>query len=197
LERELYQRAWSDEFITYVHIVLSEGADLHGVVDGIQRSAGERYGLRLYTRATILDYFAGQVRQAFALAYLMEGMTFLLLVVAIGDTLAAWVTERTRRFGIMRALGFTRRDVFELVMLEGATIGTLGLGMAAAVGAALGFFWVTIQFPALLGWRIDVHVPYAFAAAAAIVTLLLCLTGSLLPSRRAAKLVVAEALRSE
>lgn len=105
--------------------------------------------------------------------------------------------ERTHSFATLRALGLDRARLFGLVMLEGATIGVLGLGLATVLGFALGLFWVGIQFPAILGWRLDVHIPYGFALGAAVLTLLLCLAASFLPSLRAARLAVARALRND
>jgi ABC-type lipoprotein release transport system permease subunit len=58
-------------------------------------------------------------------------------------------------------------------------------------------FWVDVQFPLLVGWSLDLHLPQSFAVAAAILTLALCLAGALLPSIRAARVAVPAALRSE
>jgi putative ABC transport system permease protein len=197
LERELYRSIWVDGHITYAHAVLENAGDSEAVADALRRSVGERYRLRLYDRAEIVDYFAEQVRQAFALSYLMQAVTFLLVAVAIGDTLAASVAERRRRYATLRALGFARMDIFRLVLLEGATIATLGLSLALLVGLALGVFWVEVQFPAILGWRLDLHLPEVFIVAATTLTFFLCLAGSLLPAWRAARLSVATALRND
>jgi putative ABC transport system permease protein len=115
----------------------------------------------------------------------------------MGDTLATGVVERTREFGMLRAVGMRRSRLFEMVMLEGVAIGLLGLFLAAGTGLALGVFWVEVQFPAVLGWKLDLHLPAAFGLTAAGLTLLLCLVGSVLPSLRAARLVIPEALRTE
>jgi ABC-type lipoprotein release transport system permease subunit len=54
-----------------------------------------------------------------------------------------------------------------------------------------------VQFPALVGWDLDVHLPYGFAALAFGLTLLLCAAGSFLPAVRAGRLSAAEAIRNE
>jgi ABC-type antimicrobial peptide transport system permease subunit len=58
-------------------------------------------------------------------------------------------------------------------------------------------FWVQVQFPLLVGWALDFHVPAPFMIAAALLTLLLCLVGALFPSLRAAYIAVPTALRAE
>ena len=98
---------------------------------------------------------------------------------------------------MMRAVGLKRSNLFAIVVLEGLAIGLLGLLLAAAAGLALGVFWVKLQFPALLGWGLDLHLPAQFAILAALLTVALCLTGGLLPAWQAARLSLPEALRNE
>ena len=70
----------------------------------------------------------------------VEGMWVSLLVimviVAIGvlNTVLMTILERTREFGVLRALGTRPSDVFKLVVLETACLA----GLSAVVGAALG-----------------------------------------------------------
>lgn len=196
MDRSLYARAWNDPLLYLIHVSTDDSASEKTAAE-IRMKYGSSHHLLVRSRDDLVAYFGDQAHQAFSLLYLMEGMIFLLVAVAIGDTLAAGVAERSRKFAALRALGLDRRGLFSLVMLEGATIGLLGLALALVAGVALGIFWVTIQFPAILGWKLDVHVPYLFAFGAAVLTLLLCLTGSLIPSFRAARLVVARALRNE
>jgi putative ABC transport system permease protein len=54
----------------------------------------------------------------------------------IHNTFAVAVTQRRAEIGILRALGATRRQVFELFLIEGAIVGLVG----SALGIALGSF---------------------------------------------------------
>ncbi len=117
--------------------------------------------------------------------------------ISIGDALAAGVLERTRELAMLRAVGVRGSRVFQMVLLEGAEIGLLGLGLAMMVGLALGVFWVKVQFQALLGWKVDLHFPSVFALSAVGLTVVLCLAGSMFPALRAARIAVPVALRDE
>jgi len=88
-------------------------------------------------------------------------------------------------------------SIFAIVTLEGFALAILGLVLALGTGFGLGLFWVSVEFPALLGWQLDLHVPTAFIASAGALTLLLCLLSALLPSLRAAYLSVPAGLRNE
>lgn len=197
MSRDLYREWWNDTTIWTANVALEQGANYGTVEQAIAAKLGSKYRISIRSSAELIDYFAGEVRQAFSLQYLLEAITLLLVVIAIGDTLASGVLERTREFGMMRAIGLRRSRLFTIVMLEGAAIGVLGLIMAALTGLALGTFWVTMQFPALVGWDLDLHVPYGFTAGALGLALCLCAAGSFLPAIRAARLSAAEALRHE
>lgn len=197
MSRDRYKQAWDDTMVTYVHVALSEGTGRATVEQAIARELGQAYRLRIQSGAELIAYLASQARQAFRFVYLMEAITFALVLIGIGDTLATGVLERTREFGMMRAVGLRRSRLFEIVVLEGLAIGVLGLVLALCAGLALGLFWVEVQFPALLGWDLDLHFPYSWATGAAALTMALCLVGSLLPSLRAARLTVPAALRNE
>jgi putative ABC transport system permease protein len=195
--RDRYVRGWNDTSIWTANVALDANAEYATVERRVQEKLGVKYRLLIRSSAELIEYFADQVRQAFSLQYLLEVVTLLLVASAIGDTLAASVLERRREIGMMRAVGLRRTHLVRIIVLEGVAIGVLGLVMATLTGLALGTFWVTTQFPALVGWDLDLHIPYEFAAAAMMLTLVLCVAASLLPGLRAARISVAAALRDE
>jgi putative ABC transport system permease protein len=89
-------------------------------------------------------------------------VAYLVVVVAAGSILASLyntMNERRREFAILRALGARRRTVFAAIVLEAATITTVGavagyLAYGAILGAA--FFTVREQTGVVLdAWRLD------------------------------------------
>ena len=197
VSRTLYRRLWADSLLSFAFVTLAPGADPAAVEHAIARRLGEHHRLSVRPTASLIAFFADQVRQAFSLAYLLELITLILVSVGIADTLATSVFERTREFGLMRAVGLHGGRLFAMVMLEAVTMGILGLVLAVGAGLLLGSFWVEIQFPAILGWVLEMHFPWGFAATAAAVTLVMCLGAGILPAIRAARLPVVEALRNE
>jgi len=197
MSRELYAPLWNDRFVSWIDIAIQEGNDPQTVAAAIATNLGRAYRLRVWENAALLEHFASQARQAFSMQYVMAAIALLLVLVGVGDTLAASITARTREIGMMRAVGLPRSAVVRIMLLEGMAIAVLGLLLAGAVGFALGVFWVEVQFPAFLGWGLNLHVPLAFVLATVLITLTLCLAGSLLPSLRAARLPVTVALRTE
>ena len=197
MRRESYRNVWNDPMVTWVHVALERNTDRAAVAAAIARTLGQKYRLQIRSGPELVEYFAGQARQAFSMLYLMEGIIFLLVLIGIGDTLATSVIERTRVLGMMRAIGLHRSRLVGMVLLEGLAMGLLGAVLAVGVGLTLGLFWVQVQFPAILGWRLDLHFPSKFVIGAIGLTLLLCILASFVPSLRAARLSVPAALRNE
>lgn len=197
MSRERYARSWTNLGLLWTYLTLAPDADEATVARTVRGALGERHRIHVRPVRELIDYFGAQVRQAFAFLDVMELMTFALVLVGIGDTLTSGVVERTRELGTLRALGLPRSRLCALVVLEGLGIGTLGLVLGAMVAATLGGFWLQVQFPALVGWSIDPHLPTGLLATATVITLLLCIASSVLPALRASRIRIAVALRSD
>ena len=104
---------------------------------------------------------------------MISAVGFLIAVLSILNTMLMSVMERIGEFGILRAMGWTRREVMQLVMSESAVIGLVGgivgvvLGTAAsavanqvwpdrllaACVAGVGTVCVSDEYAAGRGWR--------------------------------------------
>jgi lipoprotein-releasing system permease protein len=73
----------------------------------------------------------------------------------------------------------------------------LGLLLGGAMGLALGALWIESTFPKLLGYVLDLYVPFEEIAVLAVFTAIVSLLGALWPARQAARLAPAAALRYE
>jgi lipoprotein-releasing system permease protein len=108
------------------------------------------------------------------------------------------VTEKTRDIAILRSMGATRRSIMALFMAQGAVIGTVGTGLGALLGIlACRILDGRIRIPE------DVYqitaVPFTLlpgdVALVCIFAPLVCFLATVYPARRAASLVVTDALR--
>jgi putative ABC transport system permease protein len=109
--------------------------------------------------------------------------------VGIVNTMLMSVLERTGELGVLRATGWTRRDVMRLIVAESAALGVIGGFLGCGVGAAL----VAVA-GALLPVK-PVVTPGLLALSMALAVLLGGL-GGLYPAWRAARLDPIEAIRT-
>jgi putative ABC transport system permease protein len=140
----------------------------------------------------------GQVDRSLELLSAADrGATILALVIGaviVTNTMLLSFFERTREFGVMRAVGWSRRRVMALVGLEALVISVLG----AALGVALSFVaTVALQeWSSLSGFLDPKYTPGIFWRALYIAVGIGFL-GAIYPSARAALLRPLDALRHE
>lgn len=126
---------------------------------------------------------------------------FIIIVFSISNTMYMAINERTKEIGTMRALGNSRGDIIRLFLSEGFFIGLTGaaIGVIISVSIIPVLNEMNIALPATPGQ--DNPTPLAFAiTASSIITIVLidiiCATAaSFLPSLRAARIKVIDAIR--
>lgn len=119
-----------------------------------------------------------------------------MIMMIMGNTIAMGVRERTREYGVLRAIGFSPRHIRLFVFAEAATMA----GLAAAVGIALAYPIVQLGMGKWLEENMRSFFP-VFKIEPITLVLALALVvalgaaAALLPARRALKLSVTDALR--
>lgn len=76
-------------------------------------------------------------------------------------------------------------------------LGVLGLVLAVGIGFTLGIFWVQTIIPQMLGWVLDLQIPYGQLAVVGTMSIAVCLIAALVPAFRAGRLQPAVAMRYE
>lgn len=116
-----------------------------------------------------------------------------LLVAGIGlyAVMAFGVRQRRQEFAIRRAVGAPSLHLVRLVVLQGVTYAACGI----ALGTGLAFWGAQLIAP-LVYREVSPRDPLAYLAAA-LVLLIVCLAGTLVPARAAARADPREALQAE
>jgi putative ABC transport system permease protein len=110
------------------------------------------------------------------------------------NTMLMSVLERTREIGVLRALGWRRRQVLEIILQESLILGLLGGALGTLLG--LGLTSLLRFAEGLVGAFDPIYTPQIFVQAAAV-ALLAGAVGGLYPALRATYLRPVEALRYE
>ena len=128
---------------------------------------------------------------------MMGQISFLAMFIgAVGmlNTMLMSVLERTREIGLLRALGWRRRQVIGMILREALALGLVGGVCGIILG--LGLAWGITQIPLVGGMLKTSYSPELFAQALAV-ALVTGVLGGLYPAWRATRMRPVEALRYE
>ncbi|HUS81967.1 MAG TPA: FtsX-like permease family protein [Dehalococcoidia bacterium] len=131
--------------------------------------------------------------------YLMQGFMGLGLVVgiaAVGVIAFRTVVERRQQIGMLRAIGFSRGQVALSFLLESSFVTLLGIATGLGLAILLSFFLLTSSSMADMGLQ-GFFIPWLEVIPICLVAYLASLLMTFIPSRQAASIPIAEALRYE
>jgi predicted permease len=140
------------------------------------------------TMDDVVEAEVGQRRLILMLLGLFAGAALLLTLVGIYGMIAYWVVQRTKEFGIRGALGAQQGNILWLVIGQGLSL-TLG-GEAIGIAGALA---LTRVMKALL-FQVSATDPLTFVGIG-LLLVLLALTATYIPARRATRIDPMAALR--
>jgi putative ABC transport system permease protein len=125
------------------------------------------------------------------LLFILLGLSIIVSLFGIVNTLMLTVFERTREIGMLRAVGMTRRQLRRMIRMESVVTALIGaaLGIPVGIGLAALFEAAISGVPFAIPWGTIV----VFVLAAIVVGIL----AAIFPARRAARLNVLAALQYE
>src|SRR5829696_291961 len=125
--------------------------------------------------------------------YGLLGLSILISVFGVVNTLVLSVFERTREIGMLRAVGMTRRQVRRMIRYEGIVTSLIG----GALGIAVGVFLAVLTTQALSDQGLVLAIPWRTMAVFIAGTTAVGLLASVLPARRGSRLNILKALQYE
>ena len=172
------------------------------LVPGTDTAAGQRQvkaalvqfpSAKVRTSAQYSDYIGAQLDQIVYLLYALLAMSIVISMFGIANSLFLSIHERTRELGMLRAIGATAAQVRRMIRYESVITSLIGGVLGTAIGIL--FAWLTTFAVKDLGvgFSIPVGQLLVFLVLAVVVGVL----GAVAPARRAARLQILDAVRSE
>ncbi len=181
-----------------LYVRVSDGADPQAVVSALQDAVGAvggAHALRVDGGYVERSTYDRAISVMLLVSTALLGMSVLIALVGVGNTLSLSVLERRREHGLLRALGLTTGQLRLLLANEAL----LMAGAAVLLGTALGvgYGWVgtatllhgTTSHPPVLA------LPVARLVLIGAVAMVAGLLASVLPARRAVRVPPVDALR--
>jgi len=131
----------------------------------------------------------------FIIYFVILGVLALPSLIALLNTLAIGVIERTREIGMLRAIGATQRQVRRVVIAESLLLAAIGTAFGLLAGLYLGY--VMVLGLSVSGFPVAYVFPYWGLLMAIAAGLMFGVLAALLPARQAASMEIIRALRYE
>jgi putative ABC transport system permease protein len=194
--RDLYARvvpkASQGDFGVFVKA--KPGADLAALRTELTNQVKPYLVVSVQDGSEFKDDAAGQITGLLGVIYAFLGLSVVIAVIGIVNTLALSVFERTREIGLLRAVGMTRRQLRRMITVESISTAVFGALMGMVLGLVLG---IAVRY----GLRDDGLEKLAIPYVTLVVVLLLAgiagLVAAVLPAWRAVRLDILRAVASD
>ena len=130
-----------------------------------------------------------QLDRVLAIITVFLGLSLLIAVLGITNTLALSVYEQTRELGLLRAVGMTRRQMRRMVRWEAVIIALFGGLLGIAIGVPFGLAAVTA-----IPFEMEISIPMRSLIVYLLVAGIFGVLAAILPAYRASRLNVLEAI---
>ena len=170
-----------------------EGGATPANTESLKVGLAEFPDAKVETRDEFRDSRVGQLSTVLNVVYALLGLSIVVSLFGIVNTLVLSVFERTRELGMLRAIGMTQRQVRRMIRQESIVTALIG----AALGMAVGIFLAALVTEALSDEGVVFALPYGSLAIFVLAAIAVGVLAAILPARRASRLNVLEALQYE
>ena len=190
-DRQAFLNSGQPPFVFQVAALSAPGVSKAQLDAALKPISAQYPSAKVQSKNQFIDQQISSINGIIAFIYALLFMSVFIAVLGIVLTLLLGVYERRRELGLMRAIGTTRGQIRGSIRWEAVITAILGAMMGVGLGLALGWIVVT----ALKDQGLNTFsVAPASLIAFAVLAVVLALVAALVPSRRAAKAPILEAI---
>jgi putative ABC transport system permease protein len=192
-----YRRLWNDLAITAISLRLKPGFSADAVTNQLQAALTGGQNLLVRPNQALRHDVLVVFDRTFAITGALQLLATIVAFIGVLSALLSLELERQRELGILRAVGLTVRQLWNLVLLETGLMGWVAGLLSMPTGYVLALILVYIINRRSFGWTLQMQVGWVPFAQAMLVALSAALIAGLYPARRMSHMITSEALRSE
>jgi len=160
MDRSTFLKTFGDRTLNNIGIFIDSDHPRRAELLQEIRRRGEARGLPVLTGAQLHEDILEVFDTTFAITRSMRVIAIIVAFFGIAGALLTLFIERSREFGIYRALGFSTDQVAKMTLMEGLGMGLVSFFLSIAVGTVLSillikvinirsFNWTIFYYPAL------------------------------------------------
>jgi putative ABC transport system permease protein len=160
MDRRTFLKTFGDRTLNNIGIFIDPDNPRRGELLQEVRKKAEARGFPVLTGAQLHENILEVFDTTFAITRSMRAIAIVVAFFGIAGALLTLFIERSREFGIYRALGFSTGQVAKMTLMEGLGMGIVSFVLSIAVGTTLAillikvinirsFNWTIFYYPAL------------------------------------------------
>ena len=175
-------------------LTLDDGASLDTVRGEVRSIVADTYQYAVRDASEISSQIGQQVNQMLAILYGLLGLSIVIAILGIVNTLVLSVSERTREIGLMRAVGLGKTQLSGEIITESVLTSLYGTVLGGATGVVLAAALKKILEDQGLT---SLSVPWGQMVGMLALSVVVGIIAALWPALRASRLPVLDAIATE
>ena len=178
-----------------VYVEAAEGADLDSLRTQLDAIVEDLPKVEVQDLAQYAEAQTGPIDSFLNVIYALLGLAVVIALIGIANTLSLSILERTRELGLLRAVGMSRGQLRNSVLIESTIIAVFGTLMGLVLG--IGFsFALSIRLAGDNPELFRFHLPLVQLVVIVVIAALAGVVAAVLPAWRASRLDVLRAISS-
>ncbi|MCP2248319.1 ABC transporter permease [Lentzea aerocolonigenes] len=166
-------------------VKLAPGTDITAARADLERVIATSPVAVLNSAAETKAELNAQIDQVLLFIWALVGLALIIALFGIANTLTLSVLERTRESALLRALGLTRGQLRQMLVVESILMALIGAVVGVVLGA--GFGWLLVEAISNSEFRISFSIPFGQIGIMLGLAVVAAVVAAALPARRAAR----------
>jgi putative ABC transport system permease protein len=192
-----FRAIWGDDGVTAISVILQPGASPEEAAARFQDELIPLQQLQIQPNRSLRENALVVFDQTFAITSSLQGLATLVAFIGVLSALMSLQLEKSREFGVLRAVGMTAGQLRRLVLLETGLMGSVAGLLSIPTGIVLSLILIYIINRRAFGWTLQFQFDVMPLIAALVIALSAAILAGLYPALRIARLAPADALRGE
>ncbi|MBN2012824.1 ABC transporter permease [candidate division KSB1 bacterium] len=192
-----YQKYFDDRKLSRILIYTEPDADIDAIKRAIWQMAPPNSDLVLQSNHELLKASVVIFDRTFLITRVLQLLAIIVAFIGVLSALMALQLERSREFGVLRAIGLTPGQLWKLVLLQTGFMGFIAGILSIPIGNIVAWVLIHVVNERSFGWTIHFDImPYLLVQAIGLAILAAVVAG-LYPAYKLATISPAMALRDE
>jgi putative ABC transport system permease protein len=138
------------------------------LLEQVKTQIGKEFqGMSVTSSDSFLELMGGVSKVSGQYAFIISLIALIAAIFLIIKTMLGNLIERSREIGILKALGWTEKDIEKQLMLEALLQSIAGGILGLVIGYVISYFFGLISIPATTPWQLNLMPAFAKAEAVA------------------------------